>query len=318
VRRDKLANRRSQLRDESPEFHDTILLPIVTGTFTGELRRSWYERRTSFVCEDSHSFEKLWRAAVSRIWSPTALQRRPFFPLIGTNYLRSIRKDAAVTVSPAFLSRLCDTDLAALAERWTARSYRHNELVIAHGDSGRDVYFLLEGRARVTLFSEDGREIAYRDIEPGEIFGELAGIDGKARSASVVALGAARAARLPGAAFRDIVKDNPTFAWTLLEHLSVQLRRMTERVFEFSTLVVRKRLILELIRRAQETGPVDGQLCISPVPTHFELAATISTHREAVSREMSTLAKKGLIERHGGRLVLCDLAALEMLTGKEE
>jgi len=223
-----------------------------------------------------------------------------------------------VTASPAFLSKLCDADLAALAERWTERSHGHNELIIAHGDSGRDVFFLLEGRARVTLFSEDGREIAYRDIEPGEIFGELAGIDGKARSASVVALGATRAARLPGAAFREVVNNHPTFAWMLLEHLSAQLRRMTERVYEFSTLVVRKRLILELLRRAEETGPVDGQASISPAPTHFELAARISTHREAVSREMSALAKRGLIERRRSRLVLRDLAALEVLAGKKD
>jgi CRP/FNR family transcriptional regulator, cyclic AMP receptor protein len=223
-----------------------------------------------------------------------------------------------VTASPAFLSRLSDADRAAVAERWSERSYRHSELIVAHGDSGRDVFFLLEGRARVTLFSEDGKEIAYRDIEPGEIFGELAGIDGKARSASVIAIAAARVSRLPGTAFRELVDSRPTFAWMLLEHLSTQLRRMTDRVFEFSTLVVRKRLILELLRWARESGPVDGKVCISPAPTHFELAARISTHREAVSREMSALAKKGLIEKRVSRLVLRDVAALEALAGTRD
>ena len=220
-----------------------------------------------------------------------------------------------MTASPAFLSKLCDADRAAVAARWSERSYRHNEVIVAHGDSGRDVFFLLEGRARVTLFSEDGKEIAYRDVEPGEIFGELAGIDGKARSASVIALEGARVSRLPGTAFRDIVKEHPAFAWILLEHLSAQLRRMTDRVFEFSTLVVRERLILDLVRWAKEIGPVDGQVSISPAPTHFELAARISTHREAVSREMSALAKRGLIEKRGNSLVLRDLAALEALAG---
>ena len=226
-------------------------------------------------------------------------------------------KETAVTASPAFLSKLCDADRAALAARWTERSYRHDELIVAHGDSGRDVFFLLEGRARVTLFSEDGREIAYRDIEPGEIFGELAGIDGKARSASVVALAATRVSRMPGAAFREIVQRHPGFAWMLLEHLSAQLRRMTERVYQFSTLVVRKRLILELLRWAMKSVRSTDRSRISPAPTHFELAARISTHREAVSREMSALAKKGLIEKRGNRLVLRDLAALEALAAKD-
>jgi CRP-like cAMP-binding protein len=226
--------------------------------------------------------------------------------------------DTVVTPSLAFMSRLDDTDLAAIARRWSECNFRHNELIIAHGDSDRDVFFLLEGRARVTMFSEDGREIAYRDIAPGEIFGELAGIDGKARSASVVALEATRVARLTGAAFRDIVINHPNFAWVLLEHLSAQLRRMTDRVFEFSTLVVRKRLILELLRRAEENGSVNGQISLSPAPTHSELAAKISTHREAVSREMSALARRGLIDRRGRRLILHDLALLERLAAKKQ
>ena len=156
-----------------------------------------------------------------------------------------------MNASSAFLGRLQQPDLDALARLWAVRSYLHNEAIIAHRDSGSDVFFLLEGRARVTLFSESGREIAYRDVGPGEIFGELAGIDGKPRSASVVALESARAARLPEAAFRDMVSTHPVFAWALLDHLSAQLRRMTDRVFEFSTLVVRKRLILELLRAIQ-------------------------------------------------------------------
>lgn len=223
-----------------------------------------------------------------------------------------------MTAIPAFLSRLCDADRAALAQHWTAANYLFSELIIAHGDSGRDVYFLIEGRARVTLYSEDGRETAYRDLVPGDIFGELACIDGKARSASVIALEATRAARLSPLAFRRLVENHPRLAWTLLEHLSALLRRMTDRVFEYSTFVVRKRLILELIRRGQEIGTVDGQVSISPAPTHFELAARISTHREAVSREMSALTKRGLIEKRPRKLVLNNLAALEMLAGRED
>lgn len=223
-----------------------------------------------------------------------------------------------MTAPATFLSKLCEADLAALSDRWTAHGHGAGELIIAHGDTGRDVFFLLEGRARVTLFSEDGREIAYRDIVPGDIFGELASIDGKARSASIVALEQARAACLPATAFRDLVQTHPRLAWTLLEHLSTLLRRMTERVYQYSTLVVRERLILELVRRAEESGTPAGQASLNPAPTHFELAAAISTHREAVSREMSTLAKRGLIAKRGNRLVLSDIGRLQALVGVED
>jgi CRP/FNR family cyclic AMP-dependent transcriptional regulator len=124
-------------------------------------------------------------------------------------------------------------------------------------------------------------------------------------------------ARLPEAAFRDIVIKHPNFAWTLLEQLSAQLRQMTDRVYEFSTLVVRKRLIAELLHLAEEFEPVDGQVVISPAPTHSELASKICTHREEISRAMSGLAKSGLVEKRGVKLVLRDLTALEGLIGEK-
>jgi CRP/FNR family transcriptional regulator, cyclic AMP receptor protein len=223
-----------------------------------------------------------------------------------------------MTASTTFLSRLSEADRAALAALWSVRRYGRDETIIAHDESGRDVFFVLEGRARVTLFSEDGRTVAYRDIEPGEIFGELAAIDGKPRSATVAALDDMRAARLSHAAFRQIVNTRPTFTWALLEYLSGQMRRLTDRVYEFSTLVVRKRLIRELLRLANGTGRAEGSGTIAPVPTHFDLAAKISTHREAVSREMSALAKRKLIEKRDGSLVLRDLEALKALAGSDD
>jgi CRP/FNR family cyclic AMP-dependent transcriptional regulator len=220
-----------------------------------------------------------------------------------------------MTAPENFLARLSDADLAALSSKWIVRNYRAHEMIIGHGDGGRDVFFVLEGRARVTVFSGSGREVAYRDIGPGDIFGELAGIDGRARSASIVAIETTRAARLPQAVFRDCASNNPVFAWALLEHLSNMVRRLTDRVYEFSTLVVRERLICELLRRAEGNG--DGNASLTPAPTHFELAASISTHREAVSREMSALAKSGLVEKRGNSLALLDVATLELLAGKE-
>ena len=219
-----------------------------------------------------------------------------------------------MTRSPTFLSRLGDAAVAALSKHWIVRRYTPGERIVAHGESGRDVFFILEGRARVTLFSENGREIFYGDRGPGDIIGEVSAIDGKVRSA----LEPTRAARLPAPAFRRLITDHPDFSWALLEHLSSGIRHMTERVYEFSTLVVRRRLILELLRRADERNESNSRVFIDPAPTHFELAASISTHREAVSREMSVLAKRGLIERCGRRLLLCDLTALELLAGDDE
>ena len=73
-----------------------------------------------------------------------------------------------------------------------------------------------------------------------------------------------------------------------------------------------------LPREAEQSAPVDGTPCISPAPAHVELAAKISSHREAVSREMSMLAKKGLIEKRGNRLLLRNAPMLELLVASDD
>jgi len=222
-----------------------------------------------------------------------------------------------MTASESFLAGLEREDRAELEKQWLVRKYGRDETIIGHDQPGRDVFFVLEGRARATVYSANGKMVAYRDIEPGGIFGELAAIDGKARSASVVALDSLSVACLPAKAFRTLVDTRPGFTWTLLVHMSDQIRRMTERVYEFSTLVVRKRLIRELLRLAGDRDREGAVGSIFPAPTHFELATKISTHREAVSREMSELAKRGLVMRRGKRLLLPDPAALEALAHAE-
>lgn len=221
-----------------------------------------------------------------------------------------------MTLPGSFLGTLAEEDRAAMAERWTVRQYGRKEMIIAHDEESREVFLVLEGRARATVYSESGRAVAFRDIEPGGIFGELAAIDGRARSASVIALEPSRVATLPEPAFHHLVTSRPGLTWALLTHLTLLIRHLTDRVYEFSTLVVRKRLIRELLRLAIDDE--DGSPAIRPAPTHFDLASRISTHREAVSREMSALARQGLAEKRGNALILKDPAELERLCASEE
>ena len=190
------------------------------------------------------------------------------------------------------------------------RSFRNGEIVIAHQEPSAAAYIVLGGQARATIFSVEGKMVAYRDIDQGEIFGELAAIDGMPRSANIVAIGDLTVGILAPERFAELVDTAPDFAWALLRHFAAQSRRMTERIFEFSTMVVRDRLVHELLRLADSTLTQAGAAEIAPAPTHFELAARISTHREAVSREMSRLGKLGLVVKEKGRLVLPDIAGL--------
>ena len=82
---------------------------------------------------------------------------------------------------------------------------------------------------------------------------------------------------------------------------------------EFSTLVVQNRIHAELLRLAADAGYRSGQGLLSPAPSLSDIANRISTHREAVSRELSRLGSIGLLRREGGDLRITDIARLEIL-----
>jgi hypothetical protein len=96
-------------------------------------------------------------------------------------------------------------------------------------------------------------------------------------------------------------RNHPSVMLAVLHHLTARIRELTERVFEFSTLAVRNRVHAELVRLAREHGG-GKQAVIRPAPTHSEMASRISTHREAVTRELSRLHELGIIAREGRAL----------------
>ena len=98
-----------------------------------------------------------------------------------------------------------------------------------------------------------------------------------------------------------------------LRHVTAEVRRLSERVLEFSTLVVQNRIHAELLRLAADSGHRAGQALLSPAPSLSDIADRISTHREAVSRELSRLVSVGLLRRERGGLKITDVARLEML-----
>jgi CRP/FNR family transcriptional regulator, cyclic AMP receptor protein len=205
---------------------------------------------------------------------------------------------------------------AEVERRCSFRNYRRGGTIIHARDATHNVFFLIAGRARVILHAAAGKPVSFREIGVGEMFGEFAAIDGKPRSTAVEALEATRVAAMPGPEFIALLSEQPLLMRAVLVHEIAQLRTLTERVFEYSTLAVDARIHAEIVRLARAGVVVGRQARISPFPKHAEIASRISTHREAVARRLSVLAKNKLIERRGGTLVVHDLLRLErMLAG---
>lgn len=201
--------------------------------------------------------------------------------------------------------------LAALGRRCGWRRYSAGQEIVEYHDETQDVFFLVSGTVRVSIYSLSGKVVTFRDIGPGSTFGEFAAIDGQPRSASVTALTDAVVAAMPPGLFWEVLRKHPGVAEENLKHLTAQIRLLSERIYEFSTLAVKNRIHAELLRLARDHMVDENRAAIAPTPTHAEIAARVSTHREAVTRELSYLAKERLVERREGSLVITDVERLE-------
>ena len=203
--------------------------------------------------------------------------------------------------------------LERIKRRCSCRRYEPRESIVGHLDTSDEVFFLLTGSARVTIRSTDGKAVNFRELSPGGMFGEYAAIDGRPRSANVEARTSCLVLSMPAETFRELLECEPKVAKSLLEHFVREIRELTTRVFEFSTLAVRYRIHAEILRLAQ-LSPCAGKVVhIVPAPTHAEIASRTSTHREAVTRELNRLAKMGILEQRNRELWITDADRLAAL-----
>lgn len=208
---------------------------------------------------------------------------------------------------------LDDSDLEAIAMRCRWRRFQPDQHIIGHLDDTKDVFFVVTGQVQAKIFSMSGKEVTFRDIRAGEMFGEFSAIDGEPRSSNVVAAAESLIAFMPAQVFWDVLMEYPKVAAVTLKKLTAQIRMLSERVFEFSTLAVKNRIHAELLRLARDGMQSDNTAAISPAPTHADLASRVSTHREAVTRELNHLSRGGLIERRSGKLIIHDVDRLSRL-----
>jgi CRP-like cAMP-binding protein len=214
------------------------------------------------------------------------------------------------------LAQLSDDALARVAQVCAWHRHAAGEEILGYQDHSTDVFFLLTGKARAVIYSSTGKAVVFVDLKAATIFGEIAAIDRGPRSASIQAIEPCSIASLSAAAFEQLMLREPSVAVATLRHIAGDVRRLSERVLEFSTLAVQNRIQAELLRLAGEAGAVESGVILAPAPLLSDIANRISTHREAVSRELSRLSGIGLLRREGGNLRITNVAKLSELVAE--
>jgi CRP/FNR family transcriptional regulator, cyclic AMP receptor protein len=209
--------------------------------------------------------------------------------------------------SVPMFSGLQRDELLKFAELTRERTYPKGSVILFQGDPGDSLYVLRQGRAKVVLIGEDGREVILGVLEPGAHFGELALIDDQPRSAHVIAMEDSQLLILRREDFRRRVEANPSVAWALLMELSRRLRRADQKIGGLVLLDVPGRISRLLLDLSSESsnGMIEKPL------THQTIAQMIGASRETVSRAMKDFQEEGLIRVERRRIAVANRDALE-------
>jgi len=199
---------------------------------------------------------------------------------------------SALLAGVPFFSGLAEDDLEQIAEHATPESFRRGALIISDGDPADALYVVINGRVKVFLGSDDGKEVVLTILGPGESFGEIALLDEEPRSASVAAMEKTTVLVIRRDRFLELLRENSDLSWTMIRSLSHLVRRLTGSVQSLALNDVYRRIVEILEQR----GVFEGEVrVINERLTHQLLADMVGASREMVSRIMSDLVKGGYL-----------------------
>ncbi len=196
-------------------------------------------------------------------------------------------------------------ELEALSEVTFTRTFSKDNVIILAEEEGDTLFILKNGQVKVSIVSEEGREVILSLLGPGSVFGELSLLDGKPRSANVVATEETDLLMLRRADFLQLIYKTPQIATALLAELATRMRKTDRQIEGLALLDVTSRISDTLLQLATEQGAetADG-VTIESRPTHQELANMSGTTRETVSRVLKRLEGQGYINRNGRKITI--------------
>jgi CRP/FNR family transcriptional regulator, cyclic AMP receptor protein len=186
------------------------------------------------------------------------------------------------------------------------RSFPKGTRVFHEGDHSDACYIVRSGSFRVTREHSDGRAITLANLGPGDIFGELAMLDGEVRSASVEALGDGELLALPGADVRRLLARHPEITVKLVAALVRRLRQANERISRQSFQTVPSRVAGVLSQLVAEETPLHDGDGITIRMNQVDLAQLAGTSRESVSRFLAELERAGVVRCGRGRVTVLE------------
>ena len=217
---------------------------------------------------------------------------------------------------PLFLD-LDDVELANVEEHCTPRKYPKNSMVILEEEFGDIIFIILKGTVKITRVNDEGKEVILALLGAGEIFGEMAILDGEARSANALAQEDCELLAIQKSEFLNLLRRNFKISFALMRELAKRLRKSDQQIEALSLSDAEHRIGVSVLNLAEDMGVIrKGQVTIDKLPFQQDIANMSGTSRETVSRVLKLFEDRHMITKVGHTVVIPDYAFFKRLFDK--
>lgn len=198
------------------------------------------------------------------------------------------------------LAGLPDSELDSLCASAKTRHYAKNTIIFSQGDESSSLYLVLSGRVRVYMDDEQGRQIIINTLSSNDYFGELALLSNSLRSANVMTIEPCSMAIIHKQQFLTVLENDMGVAKSIIHNLVERVQELTNDISSLALQDVYSRLARFITEHAKQLG---DKKVVDKV-THQEIADTIGSSREMVSRILADLKTGGYIEYESRQIIL--------------
>lgn len=206
-------------------------------------------------------------------------------------------------------STLSPAQCEVLLERHLQSKHAPDQTFVLEQDWGESLFVLCSGMAKVRTYTSDGDEIVMSVLGPGDVFGEMAALEGGHRSADVVSLTPVVVVKLRANPFEALISKEPSFAMSFAKLMAQRLRDLNLR-FAIQSSDATTRLLNSLAYLAVRSTKDKQVTSAIPLLAQRELGLLAGLSRETTSRTLSKLKSKGTIVEENDSLLIKDLNAL--------
>ena len=213
-------------------------------------------------------------------------------------------------------SDLSETELGSIQDVCKTRKYPKNSMIILEEEMGDVVFVVMSGTVKITRVNDEGKEVILAMLGSGEVFGEMAILDGESRSANALSQENCEVITINREDFLNIIKTNNKVAVNLMTEFAIRLRKSDQQIEALSLDDAEHRIGVSILNLAEEMGVIrQGAVTVQNLPYQQDIANMAGTSRETVSRVMKIFEERGLITKSGHKLSIPDYAFFKRIFG---